>query len=68
MRRSVWCLCFMLSSCANVAPWEKNTLALETMQSEGPLPGLARTDGHVYFSKEAARGGTGVGGGGCGCN
>jgi Domain of unknown function (DUF4266) len=47
---------------------EKNTLALETMQSEGPLPGLARTDGHVYFSKEAARGGTGVGGGGCGCN
>ncbi|HQA35203.1 MAG TPA: DUF4266 domain-containing protein [Casimicrobium huifangae] len=23
---------------------------------------------HVYFSKEAASGGTGVGGGGCGCN
>lgn len=23
---------------------------------------------HVYFSKEAASGGSGVGGGGCGCN
>ena len=25
-------------------------------------------DEHVYFSKEAATGGRGIGGGGCGCN
>jgi hypothetical protein len=23
---------------------------------------------HIYFTREAATGGTGVGGGGCGCN
>jgi hypothetical protein len=28
----------------------------------------ARFTAHTYFSKEAASGGTGVGGGGCGCN
>jgi len=28
----------------------------------------ARFMSHVYFSKEAASGGDGVGGGGCGCN
>jgi hypothetical protein len=68
MRYAICYLCLSLGGCASVAPWEKNTLAQETMQSEGPLPGLARIDGHVYFSKEAARGGTGVGAGGCGCN
>jgi len=25
-------------------------------------------ESHVYFSKEASRGGDGVAGGGCGCN
>lgn len=25
-------------------------------------------DDHIYFSKEAASGGRGLGGGGCGCN
>jgi hypothetical protein len=25
-------------------------------------------DQHVFFSREAASGGSGVGGGGCGCN
>jgi hypothetical protein len=28
----------------------------------------AGLDEHVYFSKETAHGGAGVGGGGCGCN
>jgi hypothetical protein len=32
------------------------------------VPGLVKIDNHVYFSKEAVRGGSGVGGGGCGCN
>jgi hypothetical protein len=56
------------AGCAAVQPWEKNLLAQETMQSAGPVPGLVKIDNHVYFSKEAVRGGSGVGGGGCGCN
>ena len=28
----------------------------------------AKTQQHIYTSKEAATGGYGVGGGGCGCN
>jgi hypothetical protein len=51
-----------------VQPWEKNTLAQDTMKPAGPVSALVKIDGHVYFSKEAVHGGTGVGGGGCGCN
>lgn len=50
-----------------VKPWERNILAQERMQ----IPPDAMhefTDEHIYFSKEAASGGNGVGGGGCGCN
>ncbi len=57
-----------LTGCANVEPWQKATLAQDTMKPAGPVPALARIDGHVYYSKESVRGGTGVGGGGCGCN
>jgi hypothetical protein len=53
---------------AEVQPWEKSTLGSDTMKPAGPVPALAKIDGHVYYSKEAVRGGTGVGGGGCGCN
>jgi hypothetical protein len=56
------------AGCATVQPWEKSLLAHETMQTAGPVPGLTKIDNHVYFSKEAVRGGSGVGGGGCGCN
>jgi hypothetical protein len=28
----------------------------------------AKFTDHIYFSREAATGGSGVGGGGCGCN
>jgi Domain of unknown function (DUF4266) len=61
----------VLSGCANikpVEPWEKSTLAKETMKPGGTVPALGKIDGHVYYSKEAVRGGSGVGGGGCGCN
>jgi hypothetical protein len=51
-----------------VNPWEKSTLALDTMKPAGPVPAWSRIDAHVYYSKEAVRGGAGVGGGGCGCN
>jgi hypothetical protein len=58
------------SGCALVSPvqpWEKGTLARPEMRIEGAAPG-SRFDEHVYASREAASGGSGVGGGGCGCN
>ncbi|PID42652.1 MAG: hypothetical protein CSA52_01525 [Gammaproteobacteria bacterium] len=59
--------CSYLPPVSDVKPWEKGTLADPDMAPGG----LARDNGlfsHVYTSKEAARGGEGVGGGGCGCN
>lgn len=50
-----------------VKPWERDLLAQKKMQLE-PYPVDAALDEHIYFSKEASRGGAGVGGGGCGCN
>jgi hypothetical protein len=67
MRYALLCLLF-LSGCAHVEPWEKAKLAKDTMRPAGPVDALAKIDSHVYTSKEATRGGTGVGGGGCGCN
>jgi hypothetical protein len=60
--------CSVLPEISEVQPWEKSTLGSDTMKPAGPVPALAKIDGHVYYSKEAVRGGTGVGGGGCGCN
>ena len=48
-------------------PWEKGELAKPAMQFDANRL-EARTQEHVYQSKEAATGGYGVGGGGCGCN
>jgi hypothetical protein len=59
----------LLGGCASmgVQPWERDLLAQPAMAPEGvPLHG--DLDDHVYFSKEAATGGRGFGGGGCGCN
>lgn len=56
-----------LSACANVKPWQRGTLARPDMQLEAD-PVQAQLDDHIYFSKEAASGGRGFGGGGCGCN
>ena len=59
----------LLSGCANlgVKPWERDLLAKKSMQPNAyPLENAA--DDHTYFSKEAASGGKGFGGGGCGCN
>ncbi|MDH5426130.1 MAG: DUF4266 domain-containing protein [Gammaproteobacteria bacterium] len=50
-----------------VKPWQRGELAKEDMQLvDDGLMNYA--DEHIYFSKEAATGGKGVGGGGCGCN
>jgi hypothetical protein len=58
-----------LAGCAMpaVKPWEKGELARTDMLMQGD--GLeTRFNEHIYASKEAASGGSAVGGGGCGCN
>ena len=50
-----------------VKPWEKDLLAQKKMQLT-PNPLEAYLDEHIYYSKEASTGGSGIGGGGCGCN
>ena len=48
-------------------PWERGNLAKPEMTMDAdPLD--QRFTQHIYGSKEAASGGYGVGGGGCGCN
>ncbi len=55
------------TGCDSVKPWQRKTLADYTMRGDrDPL-----TEGikdHMFFSREMASGGKGVGGGGCGCN
>jgi hypothetical protein len=53
--------------CANVKPWERSALADYTMRSDRD-PLRDANNEHIWFSREAASGGRGVGGGGCGCN
>jgi hypothetical protein len=57
----------LASGCATVKPWQRETLADSIMQSDRNLIATAQIE-HVHFSREAASGGTTVGGGGCGCN
>lgn len=60
----------LLAGCASlerVQPWERDVLARKPMQLDAyPLDTFL--DEHVYYSKESASGGQGIGGGGCGCN
>lgn len=70
--RILWLLLTLctLTSCSHmvkVQPYEREKLAQRKMR----LPASAldsHIDNHIYFSKEASRGGEGTGGGGCGCN
>lgn len=62
----------ILTGCANpalvrVKPWERGTLADYTMRPDRDPLATAMAE-HVYFSRESASGGRGVGGSGCGCN
>jgi hypothetical protein len=50
-----------------VKPWQRGTLSDPIMRPDRDPIGLALSE-HVWFSREAAMGGRGVGGGGCGCN
>jgi hypothetical protein len=73
MRKSVIAIITVLlgtSGCATFEPpkpWEKGQLARPEMQFDYERLD-ARAQTHIYTSKEAASGGYGVGGGGCGCN
>jgi len=58
---------FGTAGCVNVHPWQRGTLADYTMRQDRDPAGDAFTE-HIWFSREAASGGQGVGGGGCGCN
>lgn len=60
-------LCLSACSHEQVMPWQKGYLAKPEMTFEGDRLDIQFTE-HIYFSKEAASGGNGVGGGGCGCN
>jgi hypothetical protein len=50
-----------------VQPWEKGVLAKPEMSFDNDRLETLLAE-HTYASKEAASGGNGVGGGGCGCN
>lgn len=50
-----------------VQPWERATLADFTMRPDRDPLHTALAE-HIYFSRESATGGRGVGGSGCGCN
>ena len=57
----------LVGGCVGVQPWQRGKLAEYGMRPDrDPLgDGLGE---HIYFSREAAFGGRGIGGGGCGCN
>jgi Domain of unknown function (DUF4266) len=50
-----------------VKPWDRGLLA-DPLMDPNRDPLATATLEHVYFSREAAQGGAGVGGSGCGCN
>ena len=58
---------FGSTGCANVKPWQREHLADYTMRPDRDPLGEAQKE-HIWFSREEASGGSGVGGGGCGCN
>ena len=59
----------LLSACVinPIKPWERGVLARDDMQLEYDEQ-IDAMDEQVYYSKEGAFGGRGIGGGGCGCN
>ncbi len=61
----------VLSGCGSIEPWvkpyERDRLADPIMFLDGDPVSSAYLQ-HVYEAREAARGGEGAAGGGCGCN
>lgn len=64
-------LLFALSGCASIEPWvkpyERDHLADPIMALDANPVSSAYIQ-HVFEAREAARGGEGAAGGGCGCN
>lgn len=62
-------LLLLTAGCASmgVEAWERDIVSRPDMDLDGDALDLGLDD-HIYFSKEAASGGRGFGGGGCGCN
>ena len=59
----------LCNACAyeKIKPWHRDLLSQDlALLVPDTLENSA--DEHIYFSKEGAKGGQGVGGGGCGCN
>ncbi|NBP23934.1 MAG: DUF4266 domain-containing protein [Proteobacteria bacterium] len=67
----VWVLLTVImalgTGCSTVEPWQRRTLSDAVMRGDRDPAGLLLAE-HMWFSREAAAGGRGVGGGGCGCN
>jgi hypothetical protein len=61
-------LVFFTACSSKVKPWEKGILAEKNMQLGGGDPMAKKLNEHVFTSKEGSFGGSGIGGGGCGCN
>lgn len=64
-------LALLMSGCVTiqpVKPWQKRVLAKDSMTQSGGNTLFEKFQKHIYFSKEASKGGGGVAGGGCGCN
>ena len=57
----------LASGCTTVQPWERGNLSKREM-AWSPDPLADQLSEHVFFAKEAASGGYGNAGGGCGCN
>src|SRR5690348_7241226 len=55
----------LLSACANVKPWERESLSKPGMEIDAE-PMMSACDDHIYFSREASKGGRSYSGGGCG--
>jgi Domain of unknown function (DUF4266) len=62
------CVCaLLLGGCATVAPQQRAILADPTMQFDSEAKHDAPLR-HAIENREGSMGGTGVSGGGCGCN
>lgn len=67
MIRLLSLLLLLTAGCAEVAPYQRGTLARRCM-TVAPAPGAQAGRDHALAVREAAAGGRGAQGGGCGCN
>ena len=54
------------AGCVRVKPYEREAHSRKTMQDRDAAD--EKLEGHVHEYREGSVGGSGVGGGGCGCN